>query len=205
VAQRQLEYMTLRAPFDGVIAELQIEVGEWSTPSPPVIQVPSVIDVIDTSSIYVSAPMDEVDSARLKPGQPARVAVDAYPNKRFPGRVVRVGKYVLDVEEQNRTVEIEVELDDAAFAATLLPGTSADVEVILDTHENVLRMPSAALLSGDKVLRLDGSTIDERPVQVGLKNWDVTEITSGLTEGDRVVTSLDRSEVKAGARVTVNP
>jgi HlyD family secretion protein len=205
VAQRQLEYMTLRAPFDGVIAELQIEIGEWSTPSPPVIQVPSVIDVIDTSSIYVSAPMDEVDSARLKPGQTARVAVDAYPNKRFPGHVVRVGKYVLDVEEQNRTVEIEVELDDAAFAATLLPGTSADVEVILDTHENVLRVPSSALLSGDKVLRLDGRMLEELKVDVGLKNWDVTEITSGLAEGDRVVTSLDRPEVKNGARVTVNP
>ena len=205
VAQRQLDYMTLRAPFDGVIAELQIEIGEWSTPSPPVIQVPSVIDVIDTSSIYLSAPMDEVDSARLKPGQTARVAVDAYPNKRFPGHVVRVGKYVLDVEEQNRTVEIEVELDDAAFAATLLPGTSADVEVILDTHENVLRVPSSALLSGDKVLRLDGRTLEELKVDVGLKNWDVTEITSGLAEGDRVVTSLDRPEVKNGARVTVNP
>jgi len=205
VAERQLEYMTLRAPFDGVIAELQIEVGEWSTPSPPVIQVPSVIDVIDTSSIYVSAPMDEVDSARLKPGQPARVAVDAYPNKRFAGHVVRVGAYVLDVEEQNRTVEIEVELDDAAFAATLLPGTSADVEVILDTHENVLRTPSSALLSGDKVLRLDGRTLVERKVDVGLKNWDVTEIKAGLAEGDRVVVSLDRPEVKDGARVTVNP
>jgi len=205
VAQRQLEYMTLRAPFDGVIAEQQIEVGEWSTPSPPVIQVPSVIDVIDTSSIYVSAPMDEVDSARLKPGQSARVAVDAFPNQRFPGHVVRVGAYVLDVEEQNRTVEIEVELDDQAFAATLLPGTSADVEVILDTHHDVLRVPSSGLLSGDKVLRLDGHTLEERKVEIGLKNWDVTEIKAGLAEGDRVVVSLDRPDVKDGARVTVNP
>jgi len=61
------------------------------------------------------------------------------------------------------------------------------------------------LLSGDKVLRLDGRTLAERPVQIGLKNWDVTEITSGLAAGDRVVTSLDRPEVKDGARVTVNP
>ena len=97
LAQRQLDEMTLRAPFDGVIAELSIEIGEWSTPSPPVIQVPSVIDVIDTSSIYVSAPMDEVDSARLREGLPARVAVDSHPGQRFPGRVVRVGAYVLDV------------------------------------------------------------------------------------------------------------
>jgi HlyD family secretion protein len=203
LAESQLGYLTLRAPFDGVIAELSIEVGEWSTPSPPVIQVPSVIDVIDPSSIYVSAPMDEVDSARLRTALPARVAVDSYPGKRFPGRVVRVGRYVLDVEEQNRTVEIEVELDDAAFAATLLPGTSADVEVILETHADVLRVPTAALLSGDRVLVVDGRTLVDRPVKVGLRNWDVTEVTEGLAADERVVTSLDRAEVKAGARVTV--
>jgi HlyD family secretion protein len=203
LAQAQLAYMTLRAPFDGVIAELSIEVGEWSTPSPPVIQVPSVIDVIDTSSIYVSAPMDEVDSARLAVGLPARVAIDSHPGTRFPGHVVRVGSYVLDVEEQNRTVEIEVELDDPALAATLLPGTSADVEVILEVHENVLRIPTSALLSGDRVLVVEGRTLVERPVKIGLRNWDVTEIVEGLAEGERVVTSLDRAEVKAGARVTV--
>ena len=203
VAERELEHMTLRAPFPGVIADLSIELGEWSTPSPPVIHVPSVIDVIDTSSIYVSAPMDEVDAARLHPGLPARVAVDSHPGKRFPGHVVRVAAYVLDVEEQNRTVEIEVELDEAVFAATLLPGTSADVEVILETRPDVLRIPTSALLSGDKVLVVDGRTLVERPVEVGLRNWDVTELRGGLAEGDRVVVSLERADVKAGARVTV--
>jgi HlyD family secretion protein len=201
--QRQLDQMTLRAPFDGVIAELAIEVGEWSTPSPPVIQVPSVIDVIDPSSIYVSAPMDEVDSARLREGLPARVAVDSHPGQRLPGRVVRVGAYVLDVEEQNRTVEIDVELEDAAFAATLLPGTSADVEVMLERRDDVLRIPSGALLSGEKVLALEGDRLALRPVEVGLRNWDVCEVRSGLVEGERVVLSLDRPEVKEGARVVV--
>ena len=203
LAESQLDYMTLRAPFDGVVAELSIEVGEWTTPSPPVIQVPAVIDVIDTSSIYVSAPMDEVDSARLHTGLPARVAIDSYPGKRFPGHVVRVGSYVLDVEEQNRTVEIEVELDDTAFASTLLPGTSADVEVVLETRDGVLRIPTAALLSGDRVLVVDGRRLVERPVTIGLRNWDVTEIAGGLAEGDRVVTSLDRADVKDGAYVTI--
>ena len=205
LATRELEHMTLRAPFDGVIAQLAIEVGEWSTPSPPVIQVPSVIDVIDTSSIYVSAPMDEVDSARLGVNLLARVAIDSYPGRRFSGHVARVGAFVLDIEEQNRTVEVEIELDDAAFASSLLPGTSADVEVVLETHENVLRVPSAALLSGDKVLVVDGRTLVERPVEIGLRNWDVTEIVSGVAEGERVVVSLDRPQVKAGARVTVEP
>jgi HlyD family secretion protein len=205
LAERQLDYMTLRAPFDGVIAELAIEVGEWSTPSPPVIMVPSVIDVIDTSSIYVSAPMDEVDSARLRPGLLARVAVDSHPGERFPGRVVRVGAYVLDVEEQNRTVEIEVELDDAEVAARLLPGTSADVEVVLETREPVLRIPSAALLSGGEVLVLQDGRLEARTVEVGLRNWDLAEVRSGLAEGERVVVSLDRAEVEAGARATAQP
>jgi len=203
VATRELDHMVLRAPFDGVVAELSIEVGEWTTPSPPVIQVPAVIDVIDPSSIYVSAPMDEVDSARLRTGLPARVVVDSHPGRHLPGHVVRVGAYVLDVEEQNRTVEIEIELDDAGFAARLLPGTSADVEVVLETHDDVLRVPTAALLSGDRVLVVASTRLAEHPVEVGLRNWDVTEVRGGLAEGDVVVVSLDRPEVKAGAHVVV--
>jgi HlyD family secretion protein len=205
LAQRQLEHMTLRAPFDGVIAELAIELGEWSTPSPPVIQVPSVIDVIDTSSIYVSAPMDEVDSAKLRSELPARVSVDSHRGQHFAGRVVRVGAYVLDIEEQNRTVEIEVELADAELAESLLPGTSADVEVVLDAREGVLRIPTAALLSGEKALVLEAGRLVSRSLEIGLRNWDVTEVRSGLAEGEQVVVSLDRAEVKAGARATIAP
>jgi HlyD family secretion protein len=205
LAQRQLEHMTLRAPFDAVIAELAVEVGEWSTPSPPVIQVPSVIDVIDTSSIYVSAPMDEVDSAQLRAGLPARVSVDSHRGQHFPGHVVRVGAYVLDIEEQNRTVEIEVELDDAELAAKLLPGTSADVEVELGAREGVLRIPTAGLLSGEKALVLEEGRLVSRSLEIGLRNWDVCEVVSGLAEGEQVVVSLDRAEVKEGARAIVAP
>lgn len=203
LAESQLDHTVLRAPFDGVVADLGIEVGEWSTPSPPGIVVPAVLDIIDTSSLYISAPMDEADSARIKTGLPARVTVDSYPGKHFDAHVVRVAAYVLDVEEQNRTVEIEAELTDQAFATTLLPGTSADVEVILDSRPDVLRLPAAALTAGDKVLVVDGDTLVERTVQVGLRNWDFVEVTSGLHEGDAAVVSLDRPEIKAGARVTV--
>jgi HlyD family secretion protein len=205
VARRELEYTVVRAPFDGVVADTSIEVGEWSTPSPPALPVPPVLDILDPSSIYISAPMDEVDSARLAPGLPARVTVDSHPGQTFPGHVVRVAPYVLDVEEQNRTVEIEVELDDRALSATLLPGTSADVEVVLETRSDVLRIPSSALLSGDKVLLVADGRLVERAVEVGLRNWDVSEIRSGLARGDEVVTSLDRADVKPGARVVAEP
>jgi HlyD family secretion protein len=100
-------------------------------------------------------------------------------------------------------VEIEAELDDAAVAATLLPGTSADVEVILDGRDDVLRIPTSALLASGGVLIVAGSRLAERPVEVGLRNWDQTEIRAGLDQDDRVVTSLDRAEVRAGARVVV--
>ena len=121
----------------------------------------------------------------------------------FPATVVRVAPYVLDFEAQNRTVEVEVELDDHAFAATLLPGTSADVEVILDARQDVLRVPTSALLASGSVLVMDDGRLAERPVKAGLRNWDTTEILEGVAEGERVVTSLDRAEVQAGARAVV--
>jgi HlyD family secretion protein len=197
----ELDKLVLHAPFDGVLAEVDVEVGEWITPSPPLIPVPAALDIIDPTSLYVSAPMDEVDSAAIHTGQRASISVDSRPGEHFAGRVVRVAPYVLDVEAQNRTVEIEVELDDAAVSSQLLPGTSADVEVVLDAREGVLRVPTPALLEGDHVLVASDGRLAERRVEVGLKNWDWAEVQGGLAEGDRVVTTLDRSDVVAGARV----
>lgn len=199
VARAELSKTVLKAPFDGIVAEVSTEVGEWTTPSPPALPVPPVIDVLDPASIYISAPMDEVDSASIHAGQPVRVTVDSHRDMSFPGSVRRVAPYVLDIEEQNRTVEVEVTLDNAELAARLLPGTSADVEVILDAKGDTLRVPTAALLQGGKVLVLDNGVLVEREIEIGLRNWDFTEVLSGLDVGDLVVISLDRAEVKDGA------
>lgn len=201
VAETELEKTVLRAPFDAVVAEVSIEVGEWTTPSPPALPVPPVIDLLDTESIYISAPMDEVDSARIAVGQPARATVDSHRGKTFPGTVVKTAVYVLDLEAQNRTVEIEVELEDEEFASTLLPGTSADVEIILQAKEDVLRVPTVALIEGNRVLVVEEDRLVERTLEVGLKNWNYTEVRSGLEEGELVVVSLDRPEIEAGAEV----
>jgi HlyD family secretion protein len=203
LARTQVDKTVLRAPFDGIVADTFIEVGEWTSPSPPALPIPPVLDLIDTTSIYVSAPMDEVDSGRLKKGQAARVSVDSQPGKHFAAHVVEVAPYVLDRLEQNRTVEIELELDDPAVAAGLLPGTSADAEVILSARDDVLRVPTQALLEGGRVLVLDHGRLAERKLQTGIRNWDLTEVTGGLSVGDLVVTSLDRPEIKAGARAKV--
>jgi HlyD family secretion protein len=200
LAQAHLDQTVLRAPFDGIVADTFIEEGEWTSPSPPALPIPPVLDLIDTRSIYVSAPMDEVDSGRIAKGLPARLTVDSRPGRSFAAHVVEVAPYVVDRLEQNRTVEIEIELDDAAEAASLLPGTSADAEVILSGKDDVLRVPTAALIEGGKVLVLERGRLVEKTLKLGLRNWDFTEVTGGLEEGARVVVSLDRPEIKAGAK-----
>ena len=199
LATVQLGKTVLRAPFDGIVAERSAEVGEWTTPSPPALPVPAVLDILDPSSIFISAPMDEVDSALIKTGLSVRVTVDSHRGKDFAGVVTRVAPYVLDFQEQNRTVEVEVELADATFAATLLPGTSADIEVILDARDDVLRVPTGALMEGNKVLVLDAGLLRERDVEVGIRNWNFTEVVSGLSKDDKVVTSLDSPKIVDGA------
>ena len=129
-----------------------------------------------------------------------RVTFDAYPGRTFAGKVTRVADYVLDLKEQNRTFEVEVKLDDAAFARTLLPGTSADVVVVLARKEDALRIPAYALLPGGRVLLLSKGRLVGAKVETGLKGAEWAEVRSGLKAGDQVVTSLDRTEVKEGAR-----
>jgi len=203
LAATALDKRTVYAPFAGILAELSTEVGEWVTPAPPGVPIPPVLDLIDPTSIHLSLPMDEVDSAGLLPGLPARATIDSHPGRTFAGHVARVAPYVLDVEAQNRTVEIEVELDDEGLAETLLPGTSADVEVVLETREGALRLPTASILAGDRVLVVENDELVERSIVRGLSNWDFTEVVSGLAEGERVVAAIDKPEIKSGARVEV--
>ncbi|MDH5774364.1 MAG: efflux RND transporter periplasmic adaptor subunit [Nitrospirota bacterium] len=203
-AKAELAKTVLLAPFGGVIAELEVEVGEWTTPSPPALPIPPILDLIDPSSIYISAPMDEVDSSKIHEGQPVRITLDPFPGQPYPGHVRHLAPYVLDVEEQNRTVEIEVELDDQSFASRLLPGTSADVEVILAVKDDVLRIPPSTLFEGHKVFVVNQEVLSIRPIEIGMKNWDFVEILEGLSEGDAVVTSLDQEGLEAGLQVIVH-
>jgi HlyD family secretion protein len=191
----------MRAPFDGIVAEVNGEVGEYLTPSPPGIPTLPAIDLIDDSCLYVSAPIDEVDAAQLKVGMPGRITLDAYRGKHFPGKLRRIAPYVLALEKQARTVEVEVEFDSPAEVRHLLVGYSADIEVVVAARDGVLRIPTAALMPGNRVLVLaPAGMLEERRVDTGLANWEFTEIRSGLKQGERVVASLERAGVKAGAR-----
>jgi HlyD family secretion protein len=196
----------LYAPFDGIIAKIVGEVGEYSTPSPPGVPTPPAIDLIDDSCLYVQAPMDEVDAPKIHAGQPVRISLDALPKQSFPGTVKRVAPYVSAVEKQARTVDVEANFDDPKQAGKLLVGYSADIEVILSVRDDVVRVPTSALLEGGRVLVAGpDELLEERKVKTGLANWEYTEVIEGLKAGERVVTSLERAGVKAGAAFTVEP
>jgi len=208
VARADLQRMVLRAPFDGIVADISGELGEYATPSPPGIPTLPAIDLIDDRCMFVSAPIDEVDAANIKAGQVARITLDAVKGKTFAGKVKRVAPYVLEIEKQARTVEVEVAFDEPPSEENLLVGYSADVEIVHTSHANVLRIPTQALLPAQtaqeaKRVLLYGAdgVLEERAVTTGLANWDHTEIISGLNEGDQIVMSLDQAGVKAGVRV----
>ncbi len=199
-AQVALSLTELDAPFDGIVAQVSTELGEWITPSPPGVPIPPVIDLLDPSSVYVSAPIDEVDSERVHVGQHVRLSFDSRPGQHFPGHVTRIAPYVEDKLEQNRTVTVEAELDDPSVARGLLPGTSADMDIIIARRENVLRVPTPAVAEGDSVLVLRDGRLVEEKIKAGLSDWQFTEVLSGLKAGDLVVTARDSTAVKPGAR-----
>ncbi len=202
VARAGLERTVLVAPFDGIVAQLSGEVGEFTTPSPPGIPTPPAVDLIDDSCLYVTAPMDEIDAPKVRPGMPARIALDALPGKTFAGSVRRVAPYVTEMEKQARTVDVEVTFTNPGeVPRNLLAGYSADVEIVLEARDKALRLPTQAVLEGNKVLVLapGGNRLEEKSFTPGLANWAYTEVAKGLSKGERVVSSFESEAIKAGA------
>lgn len=201
VAQAGIDRTVIMAPFSGIIAHISGELGEFTTPSPPGIPTPPTIDLIDDTCLYVTAPMDEVDAPKIKVGQEARITLDAMPEKIFPGRIRRIAPYVTEIEKQARTVDIEVDFLQIP-ADALLVGYSADVEVVLERKDNVLRIPTQAIRQNNKVWVVDAqSRLAEQQLESGLSNWSFTEIRSGLKAGDQVLISFDQDDIKAGVAV----
>ena len=203
VTKASLERTMLIAPFDGIVAEIEGKLGEYVTPSPVGVATKPTLDLIDNSCLYIKAPIDEIDAPDVRSGMKAKITMDAFGEEEFPATVSRVAPYVLDLERQARTVEIEATFDNPQNY--LLPGYSADVTVIIDTSKETLGLPTQAIMRGDNVFVInDDNTIEKRELETGLSNWQFTEILSGLELEDRVVLSVDRAGVKDGARVEVD-
>jgi HlyD family secretion protein len=206
VAKATLARTRLIAPFDGVVAEINGELSEYVTPSPIGIPTPPVVDLIDNTCFYVTAPIDEVDVPSITPGMTARVSLDAFGDRRFAGKVRRIAPYVLDREKQARTVDVEVQFDIPKDIRQMLAGYSADVEIILDVRDNTLRIPTQAVLEGNHVFVYlpDKKKIKDRTFKSGISNWDYTEVISGLKPKELVVMNVDRAGMKDDAAAGIS-
>lgn len=192
-AQIPVDKCDLRAPFDGVVTARYVEVGEWATPGKLVLQ------LLDPADLYIRAEIDEVDIGDLATGLRVRVTLDPYKDRHLEGSITRIAPTVSELQEQNRTVEVEAQLDGDLSGVVLRHGLSADLEVILRVKEGVLRVPSSALLEGNHVFRFDPDGIVRRVrLTIGYRNWEFAEVTGGAQEGDAIVTSLESEKVKEG-------
>ena len=202
VTKASLERTQLIAPFGGIVAEIEGELGEYVTPSPVGVATKPTLDLIDNTCIYIKAPIDEIDAPEVVAGLKSRITMDAFGQKEFPATVRRVAPYVLDLEKQARTVEIEAVFDNPQ--EFLLPGYSADITIIVDTSEEALSIPSQAVMGGNSVYLINSDgTISEKEIEVGLSNWQVTEVLGGLSLDDQIVLSIDRKGLEDGVKVSV--
>jgi len=193
----ELRHLRVRMPFAGVLTRRLVEEGESVVPGQ------AVAEVMTLDSLYVLAPLDERDAAQVRPGLPTRVTLDPFPGEVWRAPVTRVAPVVEETREQNRTLAIEVDLPPAASGPQPRPGMSADVEVVLDRATGVLRVPSAAVLEGRRVFVVRDDRAVSRDVTLGARNWDWSEVVSGLAAGDVVITTLDRAGLLTGVRVRV--
>lgn len=205
VARANLSRTRLMAPFDGVVAEIEGELNEYVTPSPVGIPTPPAVDLIENNCYYVSAPIDEVDAAAVRVGMETRISLDAFRDKQFAGTVRRISPYVLDVEKQARTVDIEAAFSKKEDFKNLLAGYSADVEIIISTRADTLKIPTEAILDGKKVyVYVAGEKmVQDVEIKTGLANWAFTEVLSGLKEDQLVVVNVDKPGLKDGVSASL--
>jgi HlyD family secretion protein len=194
------EKSLIRAPYDGVIAEVNLEVGQLSQITAVIPLAP--LRIIDVEPRYVRVEIDEVDLPKVQVGMPARVKILAVRRRPFAAKVRKVVPFVSSVREQDRTSELELTVESEGV---LLPaGASADVEVITETKEEVLALPSKSILGrGDEryVFRVDGDLLRKTPVKVGIFGYTISEVVSGVQEGEGVAMPSDKAELKDGLSI----
>ena len=188
----QLSYTTIVAPMDGVILSRDVEIGDAVS---SILVLGSTATLVmtegDTTQVYVQGKVDEADIAHVYLGQPARIKVESFRDRSFYGKVTKIAP--MGVEKDNvTTFEVRVSINNPGGELKAL--MTANAEILLDEHKGVLTVPENAVTYDNQknasVQVPDKSQKDgirKVPVKVGLSNGSVTEIASGLKEGDQVV------------------
>nr|HDM59352.1 efflux RND transporter periplasmic adaptor subunit [Bacillota bacterium] len=192
MAQQRLKDTKVFAPIDGVIAARQVEVGQIiSSPTSNVGGGTALLVLSDLSRIFVLASVDESDIGRIEVGQRVTITADAFPDKEFYGKVVRVAARG---ENTSNVVTFDVKIEVLSEGKqNLKPEMTANVVVIAAESENALLVPSDAVYRRNGktfvLVPSDGQQPERRNVEVGIDDGVRTEILSGLKEGEEVVHS----------------
>jgi HlyD family secretion protein len=188
----QLSYTTITAPMDGVILSRDVEIGDAVS---SILVLGSTATLVmtegDTTQVYVQGKVDEADIAHVYLGQDARIKVESFRDRLFYGKVTKIAP--MGVEADNvTTFEVRVSINNPG--GELKANMTANAEILMNEHKNVLTVPENAVTYDSQknasVQIPDKSQKDgtrKVPVTVGLSNGSVTEIASGLKEGDQVV------------------
>jgi HlyD family secretion protein len=185
-ARNNLDNAVLRAPFDGVVAAVNVNPGEQtSTAGGP------IVVLTDLSSLRVDVNIDEADIGKVKVGQPARITSDNLPGQQFQGRVSAIAPTAtIQQGVVNYQVQVQIQAQPGQ-PLPLRPGMTVLVSIIYDQRQNVLAVPNRAVRTQGRTryveVLVDGGRTERRDVQTGLSNDQLTEIVSGLKEGERVV------------------
>ncbi len=190
--EEQLSYTTIVAPMDGVILSRDVEIGDAVS---SILVLGSTATLVmtegDINEVYVQGKVDEADIAHVYMAQPARIKVESFRDRVFNGKVTKIAP--LGVEKDNvTTFEVRVSINNPG--GELKANMTANAEIILDEHKGVLMVPeSAVMYDNQKKATVEIPDKNQKegkrkvPVTVGLSNGSVTEVLSGLKEGDQVV------------------
>lgn len=190
--EEQLSYTDIISPIDGIVLSRDVEMGD-AVSSILVLgsSATLVMTLGDTSEVYVKGKVDESDIGKVYLGQRARIKVESFKDKTFEGKVTKISP--MGVEKDNvTTFEVRVSIQNPG--GELKAEMTANAEIILEEHKNVLQIPEGSILyDKDKKASVevpdpkakDGK--DKKAVNIGISNGAKTEVLSGLKEGDQVV------------------
>lgn len=183
-AELGMKNTTLRAPMAGTVSAVSTTEGELVSAAQP------AVVLIDASQYKITLPIDETDIGQIEVGQPATITLDAYPDRELSGEVTEISP---SGTVQQGIVTYSVVVRPAEADVPLRPGMTAGVDITTAEKENVLLVPNRAIRSqnGRRVVLVPrGDTTEAVEVETGLRNDEYVEITAGLSEGDRVITSV---------------
>jgi HlyD family secretion protein len=190
--EEQLGYTTIVAPMDGEILSRDVEIGDAVS---SILVLGSTATLVmtegDTTQVYVQGKVDEADIAHVYMAQPARIKVESFRDRVFQGKVTKIAP--LGVEKDNvTTFEVRVSIDNPG--GELKANMTANAEIILDEHKNTLTVPeNAVIYDNQKHASVEVPDKNQKegkrkvPITVGLSNGSLTEVLSGLKEGEQVV------------------